>query len=152
MDNFCDFELFFQQCSIVSMGVYAFWPPHFAALFLLTLKISKLCFVARGKPLAPDPFVRVQESIYGHGIYPSLRKYVTHLCCVLEIITKRLRLKLPLSRQLHQTSFSISTAKWRKSSVSQQYKRCWKKNIHFAMFQSTAGQNVNFRFVRFFGP
>ena len=28
-------ELFFQQFSNVSMGVYAFWSPYFAALFLL---------------------------------------------------------------------------------------------------------------------
>ena len=75
-------------------------------------KIMKLMNDENGlNSLAPDPFVRVQESIDGHGIYRSLRKYVTHLCCVLKIITKRLRLKLPLSRQLHQTSFSMSTAK-----------------------------------------
>ena len=30
------YELSFQQFSIVSMGVYAFRPPHFAALFHLT--------------------------------------------------------------------------------------------------------------------
>ena len=44
------FELFFQQFSIVSMDVYAFRPPYFAALFLLAQrKIFKLCLVARGK-------------------------------------------------------------------------------------------------------
>ena len=81
------------------------WTP--TPTFQLSIVLTQNEF----NPLAPDPFVRVQESIDGHGIYRSLRKYVTHLCCVLEIITKRLRLKLPLSRQLHQTSFSISTAK-----------------------------------------
>ena len=36
MDDFCDFQAIFSTVSIVSMGVYAFRPPHLAALFLLT--------------------------------------------------------------------------------------------------------------------
>ena len=44
------FELFFQQFSIVSMGVYAFFNTSFPCFISLnSLKISEMCFVARGK-------------------------------------------------------------------------------------------------------
>ena len=44
------FGPFYQPFSIVSIGVYAFLPPHFVAPFVLThCKISTLRFVARDK-------------------------------------------------------------------------------------------------------